>query len=180
MGFFENYTELFSKHLADVDSSALEDSVRRIRETANAGGKILVAGNGGSAGIASHFSLDLIKSAGIRALNFNEAGLLTCLANDHGYEEWVERALAMHADSGDLVVLISSSGSSENMLRGSRYARENGMGLVTLSGFASDNPLRQLGDVNLWVDSTAYNIVEGVHNVWLLSLVDALNAEAQS
>jgi len=177
MGFFETYTDHFSQCVQQIDAAALERSLALLRQTAQAGSKVLVAGNGGSAGIASHFSLDLIKSSGVRALNFNEAGFLTCLANDHGYAEWVERALGMHADPGDLVVLISSSGQSENMLRGARHARGRDMRVLTLTGFRSDNPLRALGDENLWAQSDAYNIVESVHHVWLLSLVDALVAE---
>ena len=80
----------------------------------------------------------------------------------------------MYGESNDLVVLISSSGQSENILRAGRTARELGIPLVTLSGFAHDNPLRSLGDLNLWVESRAYNIVEMVHQVWLLSVCDAV------
>jgi len=180
MGFFEKYTEQFSQLVSRVDGAALEQAVERVRSTAAADGKVIVVGNGGSASIASHFSLDLARTGGIRAINFNEAGLLTCLSNDHGYEEWVERALEMYADPGDLVVLISSSGQSENILRGAQAARRSGLHLITLSGFSTDNPLRRLGDINLWVDSDVYNLVEGVHSVWLSSLADALSAPTEA
>jgi D-sedoheptulose 7-phosphate isomerase len=60
------------------------------------------------------------------------------------------------------------------MLVGAKKAKSMNVDVVTLSGFSSDNPLRQLGDINLWVDSKAYNIVEMTHHVWLLAIIDYL------
>src|SRR6185436_15692354 len=97
------------------------------------------------------------KTAGIRAVNFNEADLITCFANDHGYEHWMAKAIEYYADPVDLLVLISSSGRSPNVINAASCARARGMGVLTLSGFDAGNPLRSLGDVNLWVDSHAYN-----------------------
>ena len=137
--------------------------------------KVLIFGNGGSAAIASHFSVDLTNNAGLRCLNFNEAGLITCFANDYGFDRWVEKAIDFYGDDGDLLILISSSGQSENMLNGVKAARNaNFKSVVTLSGFAKDNPLSQLGDINLWLDSRAYNFVESVHQIWLLTIVDLI------
>ena len=80
-----------------------------------------------------------------------------------------------YGDEGDLLIVISSSGSSKNMLNGVKAARKgNFKVVVTLSGFAEDNPLRQLGDLNLWVNSSAYNFVENIHQVWLLAIVDLI------
>ena len=138
------------------------------------GKKIILVGNGGSAAMASHVAVDFTKAAGIRAINFNEADLITCFANDYGYEHWVAKALEAYADQGDLVILISSSGKSPNMLNGARQAKAMDLPLVTVSGFSADNPIRKLGDLNLWVDSTAYNIVEMTHHVWLVAIIDYL------
>ena len=139
------------------------------------GKKTLVFGNGGSAAIASHFSVDLTKNASLRCVNFNEADLITCFANDYGFERWVEKAVGFYGDEGDLLIVISSSGNSENMLNGVKAARNgNFRAVVTLSGFAENNPLHQLGDINLWVDSKAYNFVENIHQVWLLAIVDLI------
>ena len=124
--------------------------------------------------MASHVTVDFTKGAGIRAVNFNEADLLTCFANDYGYEFWVAKALEFYADSGDLAILISSSGQSPNMLNGAKQAKEMNLSTITLSGFRSDNLLKTLGDVNLWVDSTSYNIVEMTHHVWLVAIIDYL------
>ena len=138
------------------------------------GKKIIVVGNGGSAAMASHVAVDFTKTAGMRAINFNEADLITCFANDYGYEHWVAKALEAYADLGDLAILISSSGKSQNLLNGAEKAKNMGVSVITVSGFLSDNPLRKLGDLNLWVDSSEYNIVEMTHHVWLVAVIDYL------
>ncbi|HCV33377.1 MAG TPA: phosphoheptose isomerase [Acidimicrobiaceae bacterium] len=174
----EDYFNRYFTVLAAAIDDVVHDELRRLgemfRTAAKVGGKVILAGNGGSAAMASHVSVDLTKAAGIRAVNFNEADLLTCFANDFGYENWVARALEAYADPSDLVVLVSSSGASPNMVRGAEQARAMGLGLACLTGFAKDNPMRGLGDVDLWVDSDAYNIVEMTHHVWLLAVVDHL------
>lgn len=173
--WFSDYFDLFGTALrgAAVEADLL-DLRDRMLSVQNRGGKVIIAGNGGSAAIADHCVVDFTKNAGVRAVSFSGAAWVSCLANDFGYEEWVARSLKMYGESNDLVVLISSSGQSENILRAGRTARELGIPLVTLSGFAHDNPLRSLGDLNLWVESRAYNIVEMVHQVWLLSVCDAV------
>ena len=79
--------------------------------TRESGNKVLIVGNGGSAAMASHVSVDLTKQAGIRTVNFNEADLITCFANDYGYENWVKKAIEFYGDEGDVAILISSSNS---------------------------------------------------------------------
>ena len=144
------------------------------------GKKTLIFGNGGSAAISSHFSVDLTKNAGLRCVNFNEADLITCFSNDYGFERWMEKAVDFYGDTGDLLIVISSSGSSENILNGVKAARNGKFrAVVTLSGFDKDNPLCQLGDINLWVDSRAYNFVENIHQVWLLAIVDLIIGKAE-
>ena len=141
----------------------------------NNNNKILIFGNGGSASIASHFSVDLTKNAGLRCVNYNEPDLITCFANDYGFERWVEKAVDFYGNEDDLLIVISSSGSSRNILNGVRAARKGKFrAVVTFSGFDEDNPLRQLGDINLWVNSRAYNFVENIHQIWLLAIVDLI------
>ena len=134
--------------------------------------KILIFGNGGSAAIASHFSVDMTKIGKIRTVNFNESDLLTCFSNDYGYENWVQKALSFYADKGDLLISISSSGESENIINGSKFAKRIGCKVVTLTGFNKNNKVRKIGHVNLWLESKNYNFVEMVHHTWLLSIVD--------
>ena len=172
--FFKNYFSELYMNFNRVSTLDLENISELIKKTHENKKKIITAGNGGSAAMASHVTVDLTKTAGIRAVNFNEADLLTCFANDYGYENWVAKALEFYADEGDLAILISSSGQSPNMLNGAKQAKEMKLPLVTLSGFREDNPLRTMGDVNLWIDSTAYNIVEMTHHIWLLAIIDYL------
>jgi D-sedoheptulose 7-phosphate isomerase len=141
--------------------------------------KAIIVGNGGSAAIASHCALDFTKQAGVRCISFNQPDLITCFANDYGYEHWVQKALESYADEGDTLVLVSSSGKSPNMLNAARFAASRGLTVVTFTGFAEDNPLKQLGQLNFWVNSRAYNIVETTHQIWLLAVCDLLVGNAE-
>ena len=151
----------------------------KIKVVSKAGNKLIIAGNGGSAAIASHVSVDFTKAAGIRSINFNDADLLTCLANDYGYERVFEKAVEFYGDEGDLLILISSSGNSKNVVNAARMAKNLNMCVITFSGFKSNNLLHQLGDLNFWVDSKAYNIVEMTHHIWLLAIVDCIIGEIE-
>lgn len=181
MNFFAPYFASIAACVSSIeqDLQPLSNAVQRLHETKARGGKVIIAGNGGSAAIASHVAVDFIKVADMRAINFNEADLITCLANDYGYENWVEKALEYYADPGDLIVLISSSGKSPNIVNGAFKAKQMRLPLITFSGFAADNPLRKLGDLNFWADSQAYNVVEMTHHIWLLALVDKLVADRE-
>lgn len=174
--YFERYqVALFSANVRP----ALVQFSELARATHAAGRKVIFAGNGGSAALASHCAVDFTKQAGVRGVNFNEPDLITCLANDYGYEHWLRKALEFYADAGDLVVLVSSSGASRNMVNAGRHALDHGLPLVTFTGFAADNPLRRLGSLNFWVDSRTYNIVEMTHHIWLLAACDLLVGRAK-
>ena len=167
-----NYFKIIEEKLSSIDVAQLEQATDMVRQINSVEKKVIVVGNGGSAAMASHVAVDFTKAAGIRAINFNEADLITCFANDYGYENWVAQALEAYADKGDLVILISSSGKSQNILNAAEKGNEMGLSVITVSGFLTDNPLRKLGDLNLWVDSTEYNIVEMTHHVWLVAIID--------
>ncbi len=171
--WIKSYLDQYHAALSESDvSDRLVELKELLLTTQAAGRKVIVAGNGGSAAIASHCAVDLTKSAGIRCVNFNEADLITCFANDYGYEWWLQKALEAYADAGDLIILISSSGKSPNMVNAAAYAVQSGFKLVTLTGFAEDNPLRGLGQINFWVNSQVYNVVEMTHHIWLLAACD--------
>ena len=159
------------------DSSTLDDLIKiksMFQKTSNQGGKIILAGNGGSAAMASHVAVDITKNAGIRAVTFNEYDLITTLANDYGYENWMSKAIELYYNTKDIIVLISASGQSLNVLNAAIKSKEFGLPVITFSGFNSNNPLRKLGEINLWVDSNIYNIVEMTHHIWLLAIVDMI------
>ena len=170
--FFNNYFNVIDEKSRTIDYKELVQASELADKANKSGGKIIIVGNGGSAAIASHVTIDFTKAAGMRAICFNESSLLTCFSNDYGYENWVARALEFYADKNDMLFLISSSGGSKNITNGARQAKEMRLSVVTLSGFSPENELRTLGNVNLWVDSTQYNVVEIVHQTWILSIID--------
>ncbi len=174
--YFDAYlAQAFSPELYP-DLVALRDIALTLREQ-NA--KFVIQGNGASAAIASHASVDFTKQGGVRAVNFNEADLITCFANDYGYENWIAKAIEFYADAQDVVVLISCSGRSPNVVNAARYAKEAGHRLVTFTGHQPDNPLREQGDLNFWVDSKAYNIIECIHMIWLTTVIDLVIGKAE-
>ena len=170
--YFNEYFQRIKLNLDSVDNNKLKAVSNLMSDTARCGKKIITVGNGGSASIANHVTVDLINAANIKAISFSDTGIITCFANDYGYENWVEKALDCYAESGDLVILISSSGKSKNMLNAARKAKSISANVVTLSGFSSDNPLKKMGDINFWVDSDEYNNIEMVHHIWLLAIID--------
>lgn len=174
---FSDRLKLMAEHIVKVDVGLLKKAKQLITEASSRGGKAIIAGNGASAAIASHVAVDLTKAAGVRAVNFNEADLITCFSNDYGYEHWIENALSFYADPKDIVILISSSGMSPNIVNAALKAKKMGLKLITLSGFRQDNSLKKLGDINLWVNNSQYNIVETVHQSWLLAVIDQIAAE---
>jgi D-sedoheptulose 7-phosphate isomerase len=137
-----------------------------------AGRAVLWVGNGGSAAIASHICVDFFK-AGARSLSFNDGPMLTCMANDYGYDQVFSRPIEFCAGAGDVLVAISSSGRSLNILNAVAAARSRGGEVLTLSGFDAGNPLRALGDWNFYVGSGVYGYVETVHAAICHALYDA-------
>ena len=145
-----------------VDEGAAQ-AVARLLAVKAGPGNVMLVGNGGSAAIASHLQNDLGGGVGVRAMVFTGESSLTARANDFGYESVFERPVALWAEPGDLLVAISSSGKSENILRAARTARKKGCAVITFSGFRADNPLRALGDLNFYVPSGEYGYVESAH-----------------
>ncbi len=142
--------------------------------------KILIFGNGGSASIASHFSVDITKNAKIRCTNYNESDLITCFSNDYGYEKWVQKSIEFFSDPGDVVILISSSGKSLNMINAAKEARKKKLKkIITFTGHKKNNSLSKLGDINFWVNSKSYNHIENMHQIILLSIVDLIIGKSE-
>lgn len=158
------------KRIARADAYAL--ATREVRAVHNAGNKLMFIGNGGSAGIASHMAIDYSKNGGIRSLAFNDGAALTCLGNDLGYENVFAKQIELHARAGDVLVAISSSGQSMNILKAADAARERGCKVYTFSGFKADNPLRNYGDLNFYVGSSEYGFVEISHLALIHSILD--------
>ena len=173
--FLRDYLQLYKDSLINNDVSdkliTLKEKLLKIK---NNNSKVIIAGNGGSAAIASHVCVDLTKQGGIRSVNFNEADLITCFSNDYGYENWLGKSIEFYADKGDMTILISSSGKSENILNAAHIAKKLGLYIVTLTGFERKSVLSDLSDLNFWVNSKAYNVIENTHQIWLLMVCDLI------
>jgi D-sedoheptulose 7-phosphate isomerase len=135
------------------------------------GGRVWFLGNGGSAGIASHLAVDFTKNGGIRASAMNDAPTLTCLANDFGYDQVFAKQLEYYGRREDVVVIISTSGRSLNILNAANVARTLGCTIYTFSGMNPNNVLRQRGDINFYIPCTDYGIVECSHLILLHSII---------
>lgn len=125
--------------------------------------KVMLVGNGGSAALVSHMQNDICKAVDTRGLVFTEQPLLMALSNDEGYEVVFERPIRLWAEPGDLLIAVSSSGKSPNILGGAKAAAETGCRIMTLTGFGADNPLRRMGGLNFYVSSDVYGYVETAH-----------------
>ena len=133
--------------------------------------------NPGSAAVASHQAIDYLRNGGFQALSFNDGALLTCIGNDFGYEQVFSKPISMFAQPGDILIAISSSGTSANILAGVRQAVELGCFSVTLSAFKASNPLRQLGNLNFYVPTQSYGFAEITHLSICHCILDGLMKE---
>jgi D-sedoheptulose 7-phosphate isomerase len=172
--FTKKYLSDINSTLNDLSQQDFNNFLKLIKNAKKTNNKIIFVGNGGSAAIASHVSVDFIKACKIRAINFNEADLITCFSNDYGYENWVLEALKSYAEKKDVVVLISSSGQSKNILNAAKYCSKKKIKLITFTGFKKNNPIKKIGNLNFWVNSSKYNIIEMTHHIWILMAVDYL------
>ena len=136
-------------------------------------------GNGASNTIATHTSLDFSNNIGIKCFSFNDSSMITAYSNDFGYNKSFNRFIKIFARKNDIVFLISSSGESKNVIMAAKSAKEKKCKVVTFTGFKKNNSLSKLGDMNFWVESTIYNVVESVHFLWLAMLCDFIVKDEQ-
>ena len=180
---FADYVQTFFdalKSVAVTDASGavldVDAGIARVHEimrrVARGTGKVMFVGNGGSAGIAGHLAIDFAKNGGVRAVTFNDASSLTCLGNDLGYDQVFAKQVQMQGFAGDVLIAISSSGGSKNILNAAHAAADMNCDVITFSGFKPDNALRRLGAVNFYVDSGVYGFVETGHQAILHAILD--------
>jgi D-sedoheptulose 7-phosphate isomerase len=168
--YFDELAKIFSQiEVTDSNgkstevAAGMEMLMKFIKDVSTTSKKIIFIGNGGSASIASHQAIDYWKNGNIKAICFNDGAQLTCLGNDFGYEFIFEKPVQCFAEKGDLLIAISSSGKSKNILKGVDAGKDKGCKIVTMSGFGNDNPLRQKGDLNFYAPSSSYGFVEIIH-----------------
>lgn len=170
--YFEQLNDCFAKTEASGPNrrrisveKAIGKAVRQIATSAGRGNKVAIIGNGGSAAIASHTAIDFLKNAQVPAIAFNDASFLTCLTNDLGYDAVFAKPISILSQRGDILIAISSSGRSSNILKAVKAAKGKKNFIITLSGFSRTNFLRKMGDINFYVPSFSYGFVEITHSV---------------
>lgn len=179
----EDYLRNFSEVMANTKVSAtggkyveLNDGIRRVID--NLGGilirgkRFVAIGNGGSAAIAMHALVDYSNAGGLKTVDMMGPSLLTCMANDYGYENVFAKPISIFAEKGDVLFAISSSGKSPNIIKACQTAREKGSIVYTFSGFEATNPLRTEGFLNFYVPSTNYGFVELAHHALIHCICD--------
>jgi D-sedoheptulose 7-phosphate isomerase len=124
---------------------------------------VYMIGNGASAAMASHFAADLAKNGKLHTQTFFDLALITAISNDIAYEQVFAEPLRRRGEGGDMLVAISSSGRSPNILAAAAVAAELGMTIITLTGKDAANPLRHAGDLNLYVPAQTYGMAETAH-----------------
>jgi D-sedoheptulose 7-phosphate isomerase len=173
--YFDEYQKLaFNKELY----KSLDTFQEIVLKVKSQNAKLIFAGNGASAAISAHGAVDFTKQAKVRGITFNEADLITCYANDFGYENWIAEAIKSYADNNDAVVLTSVSGESMNAVNAAKVAKGMGLQVITFTGREESNSLKSAGDLNFWVDSHAYNIVECIHMIWITTVIDVIVGKA--
>jgi D-sedoheptulose 7-phosphate isomerase len=181
--FYATYRQKITRGLENLQISAspggilsheegLSMAVRWAWEILNNNGVIYFCGNGASAAMASHMSIDWLKCAGIRSLCFNDSASLTAIGNDVGYAEVFSLPLTRLAGSRDLLVTISSSGNSPNVVKALETAKQMGVRSVSFSGFDPKNRSRSLADLNFYVPTSTYGLTESCHQVILHAWLD--------
>lgn len=136
---------------------------------------IIILGNGGSNSIASHLAQDYTKVLNKKCISFSDPSRITCYTNDYGQDKAYEKFLNAFSTTGCLVILISSSGESINIINCLKYCQDNNLAHVILTGFSENNLLKkaseQTAELSYWVDSDDYGIVECLHQIFLHSTI---------
>lgn len=173
--FIKDYFKEYKKLLKLDDKLLLDlNKIKKLFESTKTKNKVMIFGNGASASIASHIAVDLTKNAKVTATAYNDSALLTCFSNDFGYTDWVSKAIEFYGKPNDVAVFISSSGMSSNIIRGANEAFKRNINIVTLTGINYNNSLQKNKGIHLFVKSSAYNLIESIHQFYLSCVVDML------
>jgi len=166
------YLDRINSTFAELNQVSLLDSLMVLRETMDSGGKIWVAGNGGSAATASHFATDLSRctnSVGtpVKGISLcDNSSLITAIGNDFGFDLIFSKQLSNLADIGDLLIVLSASGNSRNLLLAMEWAKANGLKTLAMTGFDGGRA-RALSDVSLHLPTAVgdYGVAEDAHSI---------------
>jgi len=164
------------KKTAEEVGKITQEMTRKLFDAVMYSNQILLIGNGGSNAIASHIAVDYIKFLKKRSLSFSDAPMITAYMNDYSVEMAYANFVNDHLQDNTLVILISSSGNSDNVVKAAEYCDSYGVDYIILTGFEPDNKLRanhaDNAIIDYWIDSNSYGVVECVHQIFLHSIID--------
>ncbi len=171
ISYFEDYSKYFldKKILKEINKI-----ITKLKKLKKSGKKLIICGNGGSAGSAGHLIVDFTKQAKLRAINFNDPSLITAFSNDYGFSRYIEKALEFYADKGDVVIFLSVSGNSKNLVNGIKYCIKKKFFTISFSGSNKKNYLNLKSNLKIHIPSYAYNKVECTHLIFLTYIVDSI------
>jgi D-sedoheptulose 7-phosphate isomerase len=158
-----------------VNSPVIEEQINQSVELIKKHKRIFFIGNGGSNAICSHMMEDWAKVLRYESFSFTDPALITCFANDYGYENAMVEWLKVYYKPDDILVAISSSGNSPNINNAVDYVNTVNQNVITLSGFKPDNRLSKKGKINFYLDASSYGIVECYHQTILHAILDIIN-----
>tara|TARA_B100001540_G_scaffold314816_1_gene340580 strand:+ start:3027 stop:3596 length:570 start_codon:yes stop_codon:yes gene_type:complete len=172
--FFKTYFKNLINLLSIFEFAELDKYLSLFLDVKKNKRKILIFGNGAGASIASHVATDFTKNAKVAAISLDSSTYLTCLSNDYGYENTVTQAIKHYYKSKDLVILLSASGNSTNMIKAARYCNKKSIKFLTITGFKKKNKLNNLSKNKIWINSSSWNLIEITQLSILLSYVDKI------
>jgi D-sedoheptulose 7-phosphate isomerase/D-glycero-D-manno-heptose 1,7-bisphosphate phosphatase len=184
--YFEGYAAEMSRAARSIDPAAMDAAATVLLEAYLRGARVFSCGNGGSASIANHMQCDHVKgirtatdlSPHVLSLSAN-VELLTALANDTGYENVFVYQLQSQSEPGDVLIAVSSSGRSPNIVRALTWARDAGLRTIAITGF-DGGAARAVAEVTVHVDCTNYGIVEDLHQAVMHSLAQYIRQSRMS
>ncbi|MCM1261980.1 MAG: SIS domain-containing protein [Butyrivibrio sp.] len=171
-----HHTEIIAKNSAVYDdyNAGISLLVREFTIHKQHSSQLFFIGNGGSSAIASHMTADFMKNGGMNTYSLYDNAVTTCMGNDYGYEYIFSKPLEFLLRPDDLLVAISSSGNSQNIINAIEVAKHKEATVITFTGFKPDNKVKQMGDINVYVPCTKYGMVESIHNLILQQIVDEI------
>jgi len=170
----KNYKIKLKNLIDSIDIKFVDSLVKKIKIVNKKKGKIFIVGNGGSISTANHISVDLTKNAKIKTIQPFNSNLITCFSNDYGYENWISKTIEYFLNSKDLVIFLSVSGNSKNLLHAAKKCVKKKINMVALTGHSKKNKLNKIVKNNFWVNSKSYNQVEIIHFIILCLVVDKI------
>ena len=170
--FIKKHKIKFISILKKIEKKSILKLCNQIKVVKKKDSKVMIFGNGAGASIASHFANDLTNASRIRAMSYDNTSQITCLSNDYQFKNWIQKTIEFYANKNDLIILLSASGNSQNMINAARYCKAKKINYFSITGFKRDNKLNKNSFNKIWINSMVYNFVEMGQLFILLTVVD--------